>query len=127
MELYESIRLRQVDLIAQNPASIIITRITKSADGAGGFTDTTSTLAAQTVRIYEKLRYVRIANINEAGWVIKKTQKMICQYNADVKAENATYIDKFTYNSKTYKIVDVSDMLTQNQIVFKECEIEMIT
>lgn len=127
MELYESIRLRQTNIIAQNPASIVITRITKTDDGAGGFTDVSSTLSAQTVRIYARLRYTRIVNINEAGWSVKKTQKMIALYNANIKAENGTYLDKFTYNSKIYKVVDVTDILTQNYIVFKECEIEAIT
>ncbi len=126
MELYESIRTRQDDIINQNPASIVITRTTRTRNSMQGFSEATSTLAAQTVRIYSKLRYVKIVNVNEAGWTIRKTQKMIAAYNADLKPESETYLDTFSYNSKTYKIVDVQDVLTQNYVVFKQCEVEAI-
>lgn len=127
MQLYESIRDRQSFIINQNKASITITRITRTSDGAGGFTETTSTLAAQDVRIYEKLRYTKIITNNEGGYSLRKSQKMIAAYNANLQSESATYLDKFTYNGRTYKIVDVQDVLTQNQIVFKQCEVEAIT
>ena len=52
---------------------------------------------------------------------------MIAAYNANLKPESETYLDKFSYNSKTYKIVDVQDALTQNYVVFKQCEVEEIT
>lgn len=126
-ELYESIRNQQSALISQNPASIVITRNTRTRNSMQGFDEATSTLTAQTVRIYSKLRYTKIVNVNEAGWTIRKTQRMIAAYNADLKAESESYLDTFSYNSKTYKIVDVQDVLTQNYIVFKECEIEAIT
>ncbi len=127
MELYESIRLRQDDIINQNPASIIITRTTRTRNSIRGFDEATTILTAQTVRIYSKLRYVKVVNVNEAGWTIRKTQRMIAAYDADLKPESETYLDTFSYNSKTYKIVDVQDVFTQNYIVFKTCEIEEIT
>lgn len=127
MELYETIRNLQTRVINQNKASIVVNRITRTSDGAGGWTDTASTLAAQDVRIYAKLRYTKVVSNNEAGWTLVKTQRMIAAYNANLQSESATYLDKFSYNSKTYKIVDVQDVLTQNQIVFKQCEVEAIT
>jgi len=127
MELYESIRLRQADIIAQNKASIIISRTSRVDDGAGGWTELTTNLPPQDFRIYAKLRYTKVVNISEAGWTVKKTQKMIAKYDADLEAENETYLDTFSYNSVDYKIVDVQDMLTQNYVVFKEAEIEAIT
>jgi hypothetical protein len=126
MELYESIRARQADIIAQNPASIVITRTTRTRNSIQGFDEATTTLTAQTVRIYAKLRYTKIVNVNEAGWTVRKTQRMIAKYNADLKAESEGFLDKFSYNSKTYKIVDVQDILTQNYVVFRQCEIEEI-
>ena len=127
MERYESARLRQDDIINQNPVSIVISRTTRTAGSDGGYTEATANLAAQTVRIYSKFRYTKVVNINEAGWTLKKTQKMIAKYDANLQAEGSAYLDKFTYNGKTYKIVDVADILTQNYIVFKECEIEALT
>ena len=127
MELYESIRLQQDRIINQNKTSIIISRTSRVDDGAGGWVETITTLASQDVRIYAKLRYTKVVNISEAGWTVKKTQKMIAKYDADLEAENETFLDTFSYNSMDYKIVDVQDMLTQNYVVFKECEIEAIT
>ena len=126
MELYEVIRARQDNLINQNAASIVITRTTRTRGSDRGLVDSTSTIAAQTVRIYAKLRYTKVVNINEAGWTIRKTQKMIAQYDCNILAESESNLDKFTYNSKTYKVVDVIDMFTQNQICFKEVEIEAV-
>lgn len=127
VELYESVRNQQSTLINQNPASIVITRNTRTRNSMQGFDEATSTLTAQTVRIYSKLRYVKVVNVNEAGWTIRKTQRMIAAYNADLKSENETYLDTFSFGGKTFKIVDVKDVYTQGQIVFKELEIEEIT
>jgi len=127
MELYESIRLRQSDIIEQNKASIIISRTSRVDDGAGGWVETITTLASQDVRIYAKLRYTKVVNISEAGWTVKKTQKMIAKWDADIESENETFLDTFSYKDKDYKVVDVQNMLTQNYVVFKECEIEAIT
>jgi len=128
MELYESIRLQQDRIINQNKASIIISRTTRTDDGAGGWTESDPTpLASQDVRIYAKLRYTKVVNINEAGWTIKKTQKMIAKYDADIEAENETFLDTFSYGDKDYKIVDVKDIFTQGFIVFKEVALEEVT
>ena len=128
MELYESIRLQQDRIINQNKASIIISRTTRTDDGAGGWTESDPTpLASQDVRIYAKLRYTKVVNISEAGWTVKKTQKMIAKWDADIESENETFLDTFSYKDKDYKVVDVQNMLTQNYVVFKECEIEAIT
>ena len=127
MELYENIRFQQDRIINQNKAPIIISRTIRSDDGAGGWIETITTLASQDVRIYAKLRYTKVVNISEAGWTVKKTQKMIAKYDADLESENETFLDTFSYNSVDYKIIDVQDMLTQNYVVFKECEIEAIS
>ncbi|MDD5551198.1 MAG: head-tail adaptor protein [Candidatus Omnitrophica bacterium] len=125
MELYETIRNQQADLIEQNKASIVISRITRTDDGAGGWNESTANLTSQDFRIYNKRS--RVLNINEGGWHSQRVTKLIAKYNANVKAESETYLDKFSYGGKTYKITDVKDIYTQNYVVFKECELEEIS
>jgi len=120
MSLITSIRARQVDLIRQNSASITITRITRTTED-GGWTEATSTLAAQDARIYFKQSRTLI--INEGGYHSERVTKMIMKWDASVLPESATNLDKFTYGGKTYKIYDVKDIYTQGYIVFKECGI----
>jgi len=126
MELYESIRSQQENLINQNPASIVISRVVRTESGGGWVSALPVNLDSQNVRIYDKLRYTKVVSVTEAGWTIKKTQKAIALYNANILAESATNLDKFTYNGKTYKVVDVKDMTTQGEICFKEIGLEMI-
>jgi hypothetical protein len=118
--LYISIRERQASLIEQNKASIVITRITRTA-ADGGWTEATSTLASQDVRIYFKKSRTLI--INEGGYHSERVTKMIMKWDASVLPESATNLDKFTYGGKTYKVYDVKDVYTQGYIIFKECSI----
>jgi len=125
MELYESIRLRQDNIINQNKAQIIISRITRSDDGAGGWIETPSILDPQDFRIYNKR--TRVLNISEGGWHSQRVTQLIAKYDADIEPENETFLDTFSYGDKDYKITDVKDIYTQGQIVFKECQLEEIT
>ena len=124
MQAYESVRNQQSKIIADNSTSIVITRITRTADSAGGWTETTSTLAAQTVRIYAKNK--RVLDNASGGFVTKKVSKMLALYNANIESEDETYLDKFTFDGKTYKVNYVENVTMQGQIVFKEVEIEEI-
>ena len=126
MELYESIRLRQDNIINQNKAQIIISRTTRSDDGAGGWIETPSTLASQDFRIYNKR--TRVLNVTEGGWHSQRITMMIAKWDADIEAENETFLDTFTdEDGKDYKVVDVKDIKTQDFIVFKECQLEEIS
>lgn len=125
MSLVTSIRARQADLIRQNTASIAITRTTRTDDGAGGFSESNSTLAAQSFRLYNKR--TRVLNLNDGGYHSQRIVKMIGAYNANVKKECAEYLDTFTYNSIKYKITDVKPVMTGGSVVFVECELEEIT
>ncbi len=124
MERYETIRNQQADLIEQNKASIVISRITRTEQD-GGWIETPSTLASQDFRIYNKQS--RTLNLNEGGWHSQRVTKLIAKYNADVKKESENYLDTFTYNSIKYKITDVKPIMTQGQVVFLECELEEVT
>jgi len=125
VKIYEDIRLQQDRIINQNKASIIISRTTRSDDGAGGWIETPSTLASQDVRIYFKQSRTLI--IDEAGWHSERVTKMLMKWDADAEAENETFLDVFNYGSKDYKIYDIKDIYTQNYIVFKECSIIELT
>jgi hypothetical protein len=124
MSLITSIRLRQADLIRQNSASITITRITRTAED-GGWTEATSTLAAQSFRLYNKNS--RVLNLNDGGYHSQRILKMIGAYDANVQKESAQYLDKFTYNSIVYKITDVKPVMAGGSVVFKEIALEEIT
>jgi len=125
MELYESIRLRQENIINQNKAQIIISRTTRSDDGVGGWQEETKPLSPQDFRIYNKR--TRVLNISEGGWHSQRVTQLIAKYDADIEAENETFLDTFSYGDKDYKITDVKDIYTQGQIIFKECQLEEIS
>ena len=125
MELYESIRQQQEDIIEQNKASIIITRTTRTPSTDGGYTISTTTKASQDVRIYAK--NTRTLTVDDGGYHTSRITKMIAKYDADILGESATNKDTFTYGAKTYVVRDIKDIYTQGYIVFKECEIEEVS
>ena len=125
MNLYESIRLRQADIIAQNKAQIIISRTTRTDDGAGGWIETVTTLASQDFRIYNKR--VRVLNVNEGGWHSQRVTKLIAKYDADIEAKNETFLDTFSHNGVDYEVKDVKPITTQGYVVYKECQLEEVT
>ena len=122
--LVDSIRARQTELINQNPASIVITRVTKTRNTGGGFDDSSDVKDAQTVRIYDKgEREILVA---EPGFSTTRTTKMIAQYDADILDRSATNVDTFPYDGKTYEVKDVKNVYTFGSIVFKECRLEKL-
>ena len=125
MEIYEDIRLQQDRIINQNKASIIISRTTRSDDGAGGWIETITTLTSQDFRIYNKR--TRVLNVDSGGWHSQRVVMMIAKWDAKVEAENETFLDTFSYGDKDYKVTDVKDIYTQGYIVFKECALEEVT
>lgn len=127
MTLYESIRARQADIINQNPAQIIISRVTNTDDGAGGWVPTTSTLASQTVRIYDStVKDMSVLLVNDGGYHRSRIKKMIALWNADIEAENETFLDTFSHGGRDFKVVDVKDKTTQGFVCYKEVFIEEI-
>ena len=124
MSVITSTRNMQTNIIAQNPASIVITRKAKVSDGAGGYTTSTSTLASQDIRIYSKR--TRTLVVEEGGYHSVRITKAIAKYDADVNKYSSTNEDKFTFASKTYRIFDVIDRYIKGSIVFKELELEQL-
>ena len=122
--LYESIRDRQAAIIAQNPASIVITRKTRALEtlGAGGLTETTTVLAAQTFRLYFKQEASII--VGEQGYNKQRAVKMTGEYNANVLPKTPNNLDSFSLDGKTYEITDVIPVKAQNQTVYIEVFLE---
>ncbi len=92
-ELYESIRNQQAVLIEQNKAQIIISRTTRTDDGAGGWVETVTNLSAQDFRIYNKR--TRVLNVNEGGWHSQRVTQLIAKNDADIEENNKTFLDVF--------------------------------
>ncbi len=123
--LVTSIRSVQTQLIGQNPASIVITRVTKTRNTGGGYdTDGGVVKAAQTVRIYDKGE--REILVGEPGFSTTRETKMIAKYDADILDRTATNIDTFPYDGKTYEVKDVKNEYTFGSIVFKTCRLEKL-
>ena len=124
MSLITNIRNQQTILINQNPASIVISRVTKTRNTGGGYDTTPSVKAAQTVRIYDKgEREILVA---ESGFSTTRQTKMIAQYDADILGRDADSVDTFTYDSKTYEVKDVKNEYANGSIVFKTCRLEKL-
>ena len=126
MELYESIRARQDDVISQNSSTITISRTTRAAAEDGGYNETTATLAAQTMRLYTNFRKQPVVIVDEAGYSHDRAVKLVARYNANINKKTATNTDRFTIGTAVYEVIDVKDITTQGQIVFKECWVELV-
>jgi len=123
LSLIISIRNQQTNLINQNPASIGIIRTSKVSDGAGGWiTNPPEVLTNQDIRIYFKR--TRILTIDDGGYHSIRVTQAIAKYDANILKKSSTNEDKFTHNSKNYRVFDVKDVTTKGSIVFKELELE---
>lgn len=124
MSLVTSIRNQQTNIIAQNPASIVITRTSKTDDGAGGRTTSDEVLDSQDIRIYSKR--TRTLVVDDGGYHSIRITKGVAKYDADVLKKSATNKDVFTFGSKNYRIFDVIDRRVKGSIVSKELELEEV-
>ena len=122
MSVVTSTRLRQTSLIEQNKASIVIARETSTSDGAGGYEISTANLASQDIRIYNKK--ARVLDIDTGGWSTKRETLGIAKYDANILPNTVTNKDTFTYDSKEYIVKDVVNQYCQENIVFKEVQLE---
>ena len=122
MSLITSTRNQQTNIINQNPTSITITRKAKVSDGAGGWTSSTSNLAAQTIRIYSKR--VRTLVIEEVGYHSIRVTRAIAKYDANILKYSSSNEDTFSFGGKTWRVFDVIDRYAKGSILFKELELE---
>ncbi len=128
MTIIEALRAKQAKIINDDKSSVVIIRTSKTSDGAGGWTEATSTKPAQDMRIYskgvvtEKIK----TSVTEGGYVQTSIQKMLAYYNADINRKTASNIDTFTIGTKTYEVFDVINKTVGANVVFKECYIKEI-
>lgn len=109
-------------IIADNPVSIVITRKTYTLAN-GKRSKATSTLSAQTVRLYST-KGTRSRSGDDNRWTWEREVKMLCAYDADVKAHSNEYEDTFSANGVTYLVKDVNDVRWNGAIVSKQCVLE---
>lgn len=113
-------------MINDNPSTITITRkIWTVANGKRS--SASSTIAAQTVRLYARNKPVRITEGDEFRYTKVREVGMLCQYNANVKEHSQENEDTFTLDSKTYRILDVRDIKWNGEVISKQCTLEEIS
>lgn len=87
--------------IGENPTDIVLTRRTKSPDGAGGSVLGPPTpLLTQRVRLVETVSSAAIERRTSAGEVIRPDYKMLMEWDADVLVG-----DTLTYNGLRMEVV----------------------
>lgn len=109
-------------MIADNPVSITISRKTWTVAN-GKRSSSSSTLAAQTVRLYNaKGPRTRAGDENRFDW--QRELKMLCAYDANVKSHTNENDDKFTVDGVTYLIRDVNAVKWNGLVISKQCFLE---
>ena len=89
--------------IGENPTEVVLTRYTRSSDGAGGFTRTNPTpLPPQDVRLIVENRMVSVERKTVSGEMLRPEYNMLCEHDADV--ENG---DTFVHRGMTMEVVFV--------------------
>ena len=119
-----SMRDDTATMIADNPSTVTISRKTRVKSN-GKLTAATSTIAAQTVRLYSK--NVSVDRMAEEGRFVRRREvRMLCLYNANVLPHSNLNEDTFTLSSKTYRIKDVRDVTWEGSVISKQCVLEEI-
>jgi hypothetical protein len=123
MSVITSVRNQQANIIAQNPAPIVITRKAKTLS-SGAWSVSESTLDSQDIRIYYKK--TRVLSVSDGGWHSIRVTKAIALYDADINAYSANNEDKFTHDGKTWRVFDVENVKVAGETVFKQLELEQL-
>lgn len=91
--------------IDQNPYALTVHRNTRVPDGAGGYTETSADLPAQTVRVVSQARTVAVQRRTVSGEVVIPDISIVAEWDADLQRG-----DTFTYQDLNMEIVWVSDL-----------------
>lgn len=113
-----------MDTIKGDPIYITITRTTRTADNAGGYTEATTTVAEQAARMYSKSSMSVIPN--EGGIARGISTRLLMVHDADVKRETEVNLDTFVVDTDTYKVVDVKLNTQNGMVVSRTCEVELL-
>ncbi len=106
-------------LIASNPATITITRTTKTDDGYGGSDEQEKTLCPQTVTIYNQKARREIANDSgiTVAYALSSVEKLLATSSADI-AEG----DRFTFAGRKYQVLFVKNYMD----ICKQAELQVV-
>ena len=108
--------------IAENPSGIVLTRIVREKNDAGGYTDTETTLPAQTFRLFISTRHATKDIAQVGGQMQIRIMEMLCPWDADVMPK-----DTFIFDDKNYRVHGITVVRFDGQILSYQCEIEEIT
>lgn len=105
-------------LINFDPITVNITRIEKTDDGYGGYTETERTIT-EIVTFYQKRSNRQIINDNgvSVGYMATSIEKILTTFEADIKEG-----DKFKANGREYNVLFVNPYLD----ICKQIELEVI-
>jgi hypothetical protein len=114
------------NMINDNSSAIIITRNTWTIAN-GKRSSATSTLTAQTVRLYGRNKTVRVTEGDDHRYTKVREIGMLCEYDADVKQHTQENEDTFTCDTKTYRVLDVREIKWNGLTISKQCTLEEIS
>jgi len=115
---------RQLTLraIAENPSEIILTRMVKTDDGAGGHTEEPVELPAQTFRIFLSGKSGSRDIAQEGGQMQINVMEMLCPWDADVKRG-----DTFVFDERNFRVHTTMPVRVQGEVVSYQCELEEVS
>lgn len=118
VEVRRELTKRSID---QNPASIALTRTSQTPDGAGGFIESSTTLPAQTFRIFlSSMRGSREVE-SEGGERQINQSGLLAEHDADIQRG-----DRFTMNGRDYKVEKVDPIGLVGQVVSMQAALEEV-
>lgn len=117
-------RRMTLQAIAMNPSEIVLSRMIRTDDGGGGYTEEPDNLPAQTFRIYlsSKTGTREREAVKEGGQVQINIIEMLCPWDADVKPN-----DEFEFDGRHFRVHKVMPVRLQDKIVSYQCELEEIS
>lgn len=92
--------------INENPTELVLTRMTKTDDGAGGYLSEPRDLEPQVVRVVQQRQPSNVERRNADGEVVRPTITLVCHPNTDVQRN-----DTFTWQGLLAEIVWVTDLV----------------
>lgn len=93
-----------LQFIDQNPIDIAFERMAKVPDGAGGFTQSPTTLDPQRVRKVIQNNSQAVRRLNGDGELVAPEYKLVCRWDADVQRT-----DRFVLDGIDVEIIWVTD------------------
>lgn len=102
-----TLRKQTKQFITENPTSMVLTRRTRTPDGAGGYTLTSPTaLGAQVVRVVQQTAAATVERQTVEGEVVRPEYKIVAEWDADIAEGDIT-----TINGRRVEVVFINDIM----------------